>query len=156
VLLGQGTPAWAQGNTRQPQLNAKETETVILIPAPGLPEWGKHIPGSSGQIELCREAEGALVATIKLSGLEKDKAYKLGLNGKEGCDGNEQLMRFGRWGFEGVYDFQTVATDKSGSVRAAMNVRLPVSRYDVKFFVKDITDKYTIVLYQNDLRFDVE
>ena len=88
--------------------------------------------------------------------LEKDKAYKLGLNGKEGCDGNEQLMRFGRWGFEGVYDFQTVATDKSGSVRAAMNVRLPVSRYDVKFFVKDITDKYTIVLYQNDLRFDVE
>lgn len=156
LLLGHATPAWAEGDSCERQMGAEETDTAILGPAPGPPEWGKNIPGSSGELKSRRKSKGAFLATIKLSGLEKEKAYKLGFNGKEGYDGNEQLKKFGKWRNEGKYDFRTIVTDDSGSVSAKINVRLPASRYDVKFFVKDIADKYVCVLHNDDVRFEIE
>jgi hypothetical protein len=70
---------------------ASETETLTLIPAPGSSEWGKNVPGSSGELKFRAKSNGAFVAAMKLSGLEKNKAYKLCLNGKEAGDGNEHL-----------------------------------------------------------------
>jgi hypothetical protein len=149
--------AWARSDSREAQAGADGTRTLTLIPAPGPPEWGKNLPGSSGELQFHPKSNGTFIASMKLSGLEPKKAYKLGFNGRDGYDGNELLYRFGKDGpTKGKYDFQTVTTDSFGAVSGEIKVALPKGRYHVKFFVKDIGDKYTCVLGNDDLQFEVK
>jgi hypothetical protein len=156
VFLNCRGSVWAQDHASDAEAKADGAKVITLIPAPGPPEWGKNIPGSSGELKYHLKSKGAFIASIKLTGLEPKKAYKLCLNGEQGRDGNELLIRYGRDGQNGKYDFQTVTTDSFGSASGKIKVALPKGRYDVKFFVKDIADKYVCVLHNDDLQFEVE
>ena len=156
VFSGHGSAAWAQDDVGSRAASVSQTETVRLWQAPGPPQWGKNVPGSAGELKFVVEPEGAFVATIKLSGLGQRKAYMLCLNGREGGDGNKELLTFGRSGEEGKYDFKTVTTDMFGTVAADLTVKLPPSRYSAKFFVKAIGDNYACVLHNDDVRFEVK
>ena len=133
-------------------------ETLVIEPAPGPPRWGKHHPGASGELQYQARMKGEFVARLKLTGLEKGKSYDLRFNGKAGADGNDVLKQIEVHGDEGVYNFQKVKADDSGSVTVRVQApRLKPGKYDVKFFVGESNEaeKYPIVLYNNDFVFEL-
>jgi hypothetical protein len=121
-----------------------------------LPKYGRKGPGATGDIKYHSSFHGGFVAGVTLEGLMPNHKYILTLNGGPDRAGNDQLMEtVDHNQKEKYYDFSTITTDADGRYHATFAVRLPASRYDVHFYVKDTTD-FKIVLYHDFFKFKVE
>jgi hypothetical protein len=121
-----------------------------------LPEYGRKVPGAAGEIQYHASFSGGLVVGVTLAGLIPDHKYIFTLNGNPQRAGNDKLMEtVDHNKKEKYYDFQTITTDADGRYHATYGIILPVSRYDVRFYVKDTTD-FKIVLYRDFFKFKVK
>jgi hypothetical protein len=121
-----------------------------------LPEYGRKVPGAAGEIRYHGSFHGGFVIGVTLEGLTPNHKYILTLNGSPGRAGNDKLMEtVDHNQKEKYYDFSTVTTDANGRYHATFGIRLPASRYDVHFYVKDTTD-FKIVLYHDFFKFKVK
>jgi hypothetical protein len=121
-----------------------------------LPEYGRKVPGAVGEIKYHASFSGGLVVGVTLTGLIPSHKYILTLNGNPQRAGNDKLMEtVDHNKKEKYYDFQTITTDADGRYHATYGILLPVSRYDVRFYVKDTTD-FKIVLYQDFFKFRIK
>ena len=121
-----------------------------------LPQWGRKIPGATGTIQFHESFRGGVVVRVALEGFAPDHPYILTLNGNPERAGNNLLADPVPGNERERYlDFITVTTDSTGRYRAFFGVRLPVGRYDVRFYVKDTSD-FKIVLYRDFFKFSVE
>ena len=122
------------------------------------PEYGRVVPGSTGDIQWHKSFPGGLVIGVTLQGLVPGHKYILSLNGDPQRAGNGHLMdiyRVSRDSTRRYYDFSTITTDITGSYHATFGIMLPTDRYDVSFYVKETTD-FSIVLYHDFFQFTVE
>jgi len=154
----------------------------VIVLSPADPAWGAPIEGSSGWVK-CFKTANTFKGVIQLRGLEPNHEYTLCINGKPGMPGNateyhDAGVSFydydantprwttpgGAWGAEEFCDFVLIKTDNKGNYGGSFSKELPAGEYDVKFFIKDAhawciyeqTHTWkTIVLYNNDLSFDV-
>ena len=124
---------------------------LALLPPPS--SWGKNIAGSSGELSYKDKSKGNLIGKIEIRGLSPDHEYMLTINGILGKSGNDHLPEI--YGTERYHDFMKVKTDNKGDISADISLPLAPDKYEVKFFVKDITD-WKIVLYNNLLSFIVK
>lgn len=131
-----------------------EKETATLLAYRGASA------GAKGKIEYCRRSAPEFKIALFLQGLSKNHAYMLCLNGWPGRPGNDILKKYGRQGEgenqEGYYDFTNVTTDEQGIINKFVDVSLEPTKYEVKFLVKDIANKYRVVLHNDDIRFTIE
>ena len=96
------------------------------------------------------------MARLKLTGLEKGKSYDLQWQSRSRRQRCAKGIEY--TAMKGVYNFQKVKADDSGSVTVRVRVRrLKPGKYDVKFFVGESNEaeKYPIVLYNNDFVFEL-
>jgi hypothetical protein len=169
VVFGKGDSAVLQPATPLPQTPAKavfyqafsaDLEHPADFAAPialtAFPQWGRLVPGASGEIQFHRSFPGGFVVRVALEGLLPGHSYILTLNGNPERAGNASLVdpvpgneR------EKYFDFQTVTTDAHGSYLATFGIALPPGPYDVRFYVKDPAD-FKIVLYHDFFPFAVE
>jgi hypothetical protein len=169
IVFGKGDSAIVQPTTPPPQAAAKAVflraftadlqhpgEFAAPINLTAFPQWGRLVPGASGEIQFHRQFRGGLIVRVSLEGLLAGHRYILTLNGNPELAGNAKLVdpvpgneR------ERYFDFQTVTTDAHGSYLATFGVALPPGPYDVRFYVKD-TDDFKIVLYHDFFPFGVE
>lgn len=142
----------------RPESETPPTPPAFTVPLNRAPAtWGRPIPGSLGSITYFSRATMALKGTVNLSGLTPQHTYALTLNGWLNRPGNDALAQYNRnREGEGYMDFDTVQTDERGNAQVGLNVSLPPSEYDVKFFVKDPASNWCVVLYNDHLRFVVE
>jgi hypothetical protein len=120
-----------------------------------LPQYGRKVPGASGEIQYHGSFPGGFVVRVKLGGLLPGHRYILTLNGNPQRAGNDQLMeKVSPTTTEKYYDFLTVTTDANGQYEATFAVRLPAGPYDVRFYVKDTTD-FKIILYHDFFKFTI-
>jgi predicted RNA-binding Zn-ribbon protein involved in translation (DUF1610 family) len=122
------------------------------------PEYGREIPGSTGDIQWHSSFPGGLVIIVNLQGLVPNHKYILSINGEPQREGNGNLMDVYQVSHDVIrryYDFSTITTDATGNYYATFGVMLPTSLYDVSFFAKDATD-YSIILYHDFFQFAVE
>jgi len=116
------------------------------------PPYGEGIPGSSGKVTYCLESSGAFQANVTLNGLKESHPYALSLNGKVGSPGNDCLPE--KYNNEGFIN-RMIQTDKDGSYKEEISIRLKPCEYIVKFLVKDVLNDYKVVLYNDDLSFTI-
>ena len=136
-------------SVKSPQIEEKE---LPLYQAPDT--WGRTILGASGNVIYYDNVRGAFSGRITLRGLESNENYLLALNGKPSHPSNDRLPQ--QYGPEGLADIDQVRTDSQGNVsNKPFYINLPPGNYDVKFFVKDTTENWKIVLYNNFLKFTV-
>jgi hypothetical protein len=128
--------------------------TPFALSAP--PEWGRTVPGAAGTIQYHESFHGGFVVRVALEGLLPGHKYILCLNGNPALAGNDLLVDPVTPGAkERYYDFLTATTDAAGRYAATFGIALPVSPYDVRFYVKDTAD-FKIVLYHDYFKFTVE
>ena len=121
-----------------------------------LPEFGRKVPGATGEIRYHGSFHGGLVVDVRLAGLASNHKYILTINGNPQRAGNDKLMEtVDHNQKEKYYDFQTITTDADGRYHATYDIVLPASPYDVRFYVKDTTD-FKIILYHEFFKFTVE
>jgi hypothetical protein len=122
------------------------------------PQYGRVVPGSTGDIQWHSSFPGGLVIGVTLQGLVPSHKYILSINGEPQRAGNSNLVDIYRVSPNNIvryYDFSTITTDVTGSYHAIFGVMLPKSQYDVSFYVKETTD-FSIVLYHDFFKFTVE
>jgi DNA-directed RNA polymerase subunit RPC12/RpoP len=122
------------------------------------PQYGRIVPGSTGDIQWHRSFPGGLVIVVTLQGLVPGHKYILSINGDPKRVGNGNLVdvyQVSRDIARRYYDFSTVTTDMTGSYHTTFGIMLPTSQYDVSFYVKETTD-FSIVLYHDFFKFTVE
>jgi hypothetical protein len=121
-----------------------------------LPEFGREVPGATGEIRYQGSYSGGFVVHVNLGGLLPDHKYILTLNGNPERQGNDMLVdSVPNNAMEKYYDFLTVTTGANGQYDATFDIRLPAGPYDVRFYVKDSAD-FKIVLYRNFFKFKVD
>jgi DNA-directed RNA polymerase subunit RPC12/RpoP len=122
------------------------------------PEYGRVVPGSTGDIQWHKSFPGGLVIVVTLQGLVPGHKYILSINGDPQRAGNGHLTdiyRVSRDSTRRYYDFSTITTDVTGSYHATFGIMLPKDQYDVSFYVKETTD-FSIGLYHDFFQFTVE
>ena len=121
-----------------------------------LPEFGRKVPGATGEIQYHGSFLGGFVVRVNLGGLLPNHKYILTLNGNPERPGNDNLMeRVSHNTKEKYYDFLTVTTDADGRYDATFGIRLPAGPYEVRFYLKDTTD-FKIILYRDFFKFTVD
>ncbi len=128
---------------------------MTLIPAPA-PKWGKVIEGAKGTIKFHDTFKGGFVVQLKMEGLVPGHVYRLCLNGNPKLVGNDLLVDPVKGNpAERYMDFFTATADAAGRYEATFAIALPVSPYELRFYVKDVAD-HTIFLYHDYFKFAVE
>jgi hypothetical protein len=93
----------------------------------------------SGHVDLDNPASGQLMGDITLQGLMRGRAYVFTL---------QEQDRYN--------DLAQVSTDESGNATGHFNLPLSPRDYHVKFFVKDASNNYCIVLNNDMVNFAVK
>jgi hypothetical protein len=126
------------------------------FPLAVLPEFGREVPGATGEIRYHGSYPGGFVIRVNLDGLLPNHRYIFTLNGNPERPGNDQLMdRVPQNSKEKYYDFLTVTTGANGQYDATIGIRLPAGPYEVRFYVKDTAD-FKIILYRDFFKFQVD
>jgi hypothetical protein len=161
-VLGATNIATPNNSTNRSFLSAFQSDLAVPVKFKGpdelsdLPEFGRKVPGATGEIRYHKSFLGGLVVEVTLAGLTPDHKYILTLNGNPERAGNDKLMEtVDHNKKEKYYDFQTITTDAGGRYHATYDVVLAAGKYDVRFYVKDTTD-FKIVLYHDFFKFAVK
>ncbi|MEW6607349.1 MAG: hypothetical protein AB1414_07835 [bacterium] len=111
-----------------------------------------------GRIEYFEEQIGQFECKVSLQGLKPKGIYVLTINGKIGHPGNDKLMKeYNRNNRgEGYYDSSYIKADGNGCIQEQLKVKLPPSFYEVKFFVKDVTNNWRVILKNDNVQFTVQ
>ena len=146
--VGQTTPVTAAQAAFISAVKARgEAGAPLSLIAP--PEWGRTVPGASGEVRLHPAVAGGLVLHAALTGLAPDHNYLLTLNGNPELPGNDLLPDTVPGNPREKYlDFLTATTDQKGGYEATFGIVLPAGAYKVRFYVKDTAD-FKIVLYHD-------
>jgi hypothetical protein len=130
-------------------------KTLVLQSPPT--SWGFRINGSSGEIKYNEVYQSIPALSLELRGLEPKHQYVLTINGKRWHVSNKVLRtKFQSYGEEGYYDFGKVTTDKKGNLNKKLSLELPPGDYNLKIFVKDPSNQWLPVLFNDFLIFKIE
>jgi len=138
--------------TPPPSTRVSLPEKLKLETAPE--SWGLPINSSYGEIYYSKEYHAMVLIKINLKGLFPNHRYILSLNGKPWHESNKQLPQ--GYGEERYYDFSEIVTNDEGDVEKHLTLDLQSGKYNVKFFVKDPTNDWKVVLYNDFLIFTVK
>jgi len=151
IIAAAITAGWFNFNEK------KDKNTYKWILSPVTEEWGKRIPKAKGYLTYNTKKSGFFEGTISLQGLTSNNTYLVSINGKSSHPSNNYLVQLGenKTNSENYLDFKTILSDDNGKVFQDFCVELRPGKYNVKLFVKDVNDKYSIVLFNNNVIFTI-
>jgi len=125
---------------------------VTLTTAPLIVHNGGY---GKGKIKYYPKQENQFNSEVMLQELKPGGVYVLTINRKIDCPCNKELQRHNDRDGEGYWDSSSMKADNNGCIHTQLNIELPESSYDVKFFVKDIKNNWRVILKNDNLRFTI-
>jgi hypothetical protein len=109
-------------------------------------------PQGNGKIEYQTVMTGDFSGKLQLSGLGENHEYVFTINGWPGRPGDSELKKAcaeSQSSITGYCDI-IVGTDANGNVNDTIERSLPAGRYDIKFLVKDPSQDYCVLLFNDN------